>query len=178
MSTVMYGKIQKKTFALLIGILLCVNCFFSAHATSVNSVQVRSAQLAADTITKNGMVRVYLASLGNPTVLDLTVNGNYSLSHNGEFIANGSQLRVEFSSATGQLSLTYRGQKMQMGKSFSLRRHSTSGANGILIAQSRDSQNPYPGDLSFEAVLSGGVYTLYTIAHIYIENYLYGLLPY
>lgn len=178
MSTVMYGKIQKKTFALLIGILLCVNCFFSAHATSVNSVQVRSAQLAADTITKNGMVRVYLASLGNPTVLDLTVNGNYSLSHNGEFVANGSQLRVEFSSATGQLSLTYRGQKMQMGKSFSLRRHSTSGANGILIAQSRDSQNPYPGDLSFEAVLSGGVYTLYTIAHIYIENYLYGVLPY
>ena len=62
-----------------------------------------------------------------------------------------------------------------MGGDFSLRRHSTSGVNGIMIAQARESGNPYPGDLSFQAVKqSGGSYKLYVIAHVYIEDYLYG----
>ena len=178
MSPVMYGKIQKMTVALLtVFVLLLCQCT-PALAAAVDSVQVRSAPLQSDTITRDGMVRVYLSSLGNPTSLDLTVNGNYSLSSNGQFIANGSSLRVGFAPSTGNLTLTYQGQTYHMGQSFSLRRHSASGSNGILIAQSRDSQNPYPGDLSFEAVYSDGVYTLYVIAHIYIENYLYGVLPY
>jgi len=178
MSTMMYDKIQKMTVALLLAFVLLTCQCLPALASSVDSVQVRSAALASGTITKNGMVRVYLSSLGNPTSLDLTVKGNYSLSHSGEFIASGSNLRVGFSPSTGNITLTYHGQTIHMGKSFSLRRHSASGSNGILIAQSRDSQNPYPGDLSFEAVANGGSYTLYTIAHIYIENYLYGVLPY
>ena len=66
-----------------------------------------------------------------------------------------------------------------MGGDFSLRRHSTSGVNGIMIAQARKSGNPYPGDLSFQAVKqSGGSYKLYVIAHVYIEDYLYGVVPY
>ncbi len=177
MSTTMYGKIQKMTVALML-VFVLLTCQCMPALASVDSAEVRSAPFASGTITKNGMVRVYLSSLGNPTSLDLTVNGNYSLSHNGEFIANGSSLRVGFSHSTGNITLTYRGQTIDMGKSFFLRRHSTSGSNGILIAQSRDSKNPYPGDLSFEAVANGGSYTLYTIAHIYIENYLYGVLPY
>lgn len=178
MSAMMYGKIQKMTFALLtvVALLLC-QCTL-AQASDLRSVQVRSAPLQSDTISRDGMVRVYLSSLGNPTSLDLTVQGHYSLSSSGEFIANGSRLHVGFSPSTGSLTLTYGGQTYHMGQRFSLRRHSAGGANGILIAQSRDSQNPYPGDLSFEAVYGGGTYTLYTIAHIYIENYLYGVLPY
>lgn len=178
MSTPMYDKIQKMTVALLTAFILLLCQCFSALASSVDSVQVRSAPLSTDSITKNGMVRVYLSSLGNPASLDLTVNGNYSLSHNGEFIPSGSKLKVNFSAPTGQLTLAFQGQTIQMGKSFSLRRHSAAGSNGILIAQARNPQNPYPGDLSFEAVNNGGSYTLYTIAHIYIENYLYGVLPY
>ncbi len=178
MSTMMYGKIQKMTVALLTVFVLLFCEYAPAIASGVDSVQVRSAPLLSDSITKDGMVRVYLSSLGNPAALDLTVNGNYSLSQSGEFIANGSQLRVDFTPSTGNLTLTYHGQTFHMGQSFSLRRHSAAGTNGILIAQSRDSQNPYPGDLSFEAVYSGGSYTLYTIAHIYIEDYLYGVLPY
>lgn len=178
MSTMMYGKLQKMTFALLTAFVLMLSQCAPALASSVGSVQVRSAPLASGAITKDGMVRVYLASLGNPSALDLTVNGNYSMSHNGHFISNGSRLRISFSSSSGNISITYNGQTTSVGKSFSLRRHSAAGTNGILIAQSRDSQNPYPGDLSFEAVSNGSGYMLYTIAHIYIENYLYGVLPY
>ena len=118
------------------------------------------------------------ASLGNPSRLDLTVVGNYSISTTGEFIASGSSLTVGFSSSTGAITLTHNGVKTNMGTSFSLRRHSASGTNGIKISQARESNNPYPGDLTFKAVSSGSGYTLYTIANIYIENYLYGVLPY
>ena len=147
-------------------------------AASVDDVQVASAPLSTKASAMNGMVRVYLSSLGSPSRLDLTVVGNYSISTTGEFISSGSSLTVGFSSSTGAITLTHNGVKTNMGTSFSLRRHSASGTNGIKISQARESNNPYPGDLTFKAVSSGGGYTLYTIANIYIENYLYGVLPY
>lgn len=149
-----------------------------AAAASVSDVQVASAPLSTRASAMNGMVRVYLSSLGNPSRLDLTVAGNYSISTTGEFISSGSSLTVGFSSSTGAITLTHNGVKTNMGTSFSLRRHSASGTNGIKISQARESNNPYPGDLTFKAVSSGSGYTLYTIANIYIENYLYGVLPY
>ena len=149
-----------------------------AAASSVADVQVASAPLSTKASAMNGMVRVYLSSLGNPSRLDLTVVGNYSISTTGEFIASGSTLTVGFSSSTGAITLTHNGVKTNMGTSFSLRRHSASGTNGIKISQARESNNPYPGDLTFKAISSGSGYTLYTIANIYIENYLYGVLPY
>lgn len=149
-----------------------------AAAASVSNVQVASAPLSTRASAMNGMVRVYLSSLGNPSRLDLTVVGNYSISTTGEFISSGSSLTVGFSSSTGAITLTHNGVKTNMGTSFSLRRHSASGTNGIKISQARESNNPYPGDLTFKAVSSGSGYTLYTIANIYIENYLYGVLPY
>ena len=149
-----------------------------AAATSVDDVQVASAPLSTKVSAMNGMVRVYLSSLGSPSRLDLTVVGNYSISTTGEFISSGSSLTVGFSSSTGAITLTHNGVRTNMGTSFSLRRHSASGTNGIKISQARESNNPYPGDLIFKAVSSGSGYTLYTIANIYIENYLYGVLPY
>lgn len=149
-----------------------------AAAASVDDVQVASAPLSTKASAMNGMVRVYLSSLGSPSRLDLTVVGNYSISTTGEFIASGSTLTVGFSSSTGAITLTHNGVKTNMGTSFSLRRHSASGTNGIKISQARESNNPYPGDLTFKAISSGSGYTLYTIANIYIENYLYGVLPY
>ena len=149
-----------------------------AAAASVDDVQVASAPLSTKASAMNGMVRVYLSSLGSPSRLDLTVVGNYSISTTGEFISSGSSLTVGFSSSTGAITLTHNGIKTNMGTSFSLRRHSASGTNGIKISQARESNNPYPGDLTFKAVSSGSGYTLYTIANIYIENYLYGVLPY
>lgn len=161
-----------------IAVMLAAGGVPDASAASVDDVQVASAPLSTKASAMNGMVRVYLSSLGSPSRLDLTVVGNYSISTTGEFIASGSTLTVGFSSSTGAITLTHNGVKTNMGTSFSLRRHSASGTNGIKISQARESNNPYPGDLTFKAVSSGGGYTLYTIANIYIENYLYGVLPY
>lgn len=168
----------RKAIASMLALALLWGSVFSALASDVDAVQVAAAPLSTQTSATNGMVRVYLSSLGNPSRLDLTIAGNYSLSTTGAFLTNGSTASVGFNSSTGNLTFTYNGVTTNMGKSFSLRRHSATGTNGIKISQARESGNPYPGDLSFEAVASGSGYTLYTIAHIYIENYLYGVLPY
>ena len=137
------------------------------------------AALAEDT-TMDGTVRVYLSSLGSPSRLDITICGSYSLDGSGATaLANGSTVMVGFNSTTGQLTLTQNGVTTAMGTDFRLRRHTTSAAdNGVKISQARVSGNLYPGDLQFKSVRSGGVYKLYTIAHVFIEDYLCGVLPY
>lgn len=176
----MNGRLRAGMQKLIAYLLLTTVIFFSGTAAgeelSLDSVKVYAAPLTVDAEATNGMVRVYLSSLGNPSTLNLRVQGNYSV--NGTFLSSGTQLTVQFNASTGAITLSYNGQRWDMGKSFSLRRHSASGINGILISQAKESQNPYPGDLSFKAVASGSGYTLYTIAHIYIENYLYGVVPY
>ena len=141
---------------------------------------VVSAPLSDQPDVLNGMVRVYLSSLGNPTSLTLTSVGNYSVNGNiGQSLDGGQSCTVGFSAATGALTLTRNGVKTNMGTNFSLRRHSAAGESGIKIAQGRVPGNPYPGDISFQSIRqSNGAYKLYTIAHIYLENYLYGVLPY
>ncbi|MEG0639936.1 MAG: SH3 domain-containing protein [Clostridia bacterium] len=172
-------KVRKIAVALLCMLVLSGGVFSVAFGSSVENVQVMSAPLTVRSNATNGMVRVYLSSLGNPSTLDLTVVGNYSINGNtNQSISSGSSLTVGFSSSTGAITLTHNGTKTNMGTFFTLRRHSASGVNGIKIRQARESNNPYPGDLSFRAVSNGGSYKLYTIAHIYIENYLYGVLPY
>jgi len=177
-SKLIYGKVQKMTCILFVVIAFLFCQRVPALASSVDTVQVSSAPMARATITKNGMVRVYLSSLENPSVLNVTVKGNYSLSTNNEFLAYGTQVRVNFSASSGQISVTYNGKTVNAGQKATLRRHQANGENGLLIAQSYENQNLYPGDLSFEAVAGETGYTLYTVAHIYIENYLYGVLPY
>lgn len=165
--------------AFLAALALCVAFvpLSGAAATGVGDVSVASAPMAAASATVDGMVRVYLASLGTPSTLTITVSGSYSLS-TGAQLNSGETLTVGFSSSTGAITVTRAGVKTNMGTAFSLRRHSATGTNGLLIAQARKPANPYPGDLSFQAVASGSGYKLYTVAHVYIENYLYGVLPY
>lgn len=172
------GGALRRMAAVCLAVLLLCHTSLSAAGESLSSVSVESAPLTAASAAQNGMVRVYLSSLGNPASLTLTVAGSYSLS-TGTALGNGETLTVGFSSSTGAITLTRGGVKTNMGTYFSLRRHSATGSNGILIAQARKPSNPYPGDISFQAVAqNGGGYKLYTVAHVYIENYLYGVLPY
>ena len=169
----------QKIAALLSALCLLMGAF-PAHAADVGGVAVQSAALTTQSAPLNGMVRVWLSSLGSPSRLDLTVAGSYSLGGDlSRSFSSGTSLTVSFNSASGQLTLAQNGVVIYMGGDFSLRRHSTSGVNGLKIAQARESGNPYPGDLSFQAVRqSGGSYKLYVIAHVYIEDYLYGVVPY
>ncbi|HPF88790.1 MAG TPA: SpoIID/LytB domain-containing protein, partial [Candidatus Limiplasma sp.] len=149
-----------------------------AAAETLSTVMVESAALSSSNPTLDGMVRVYLSSLGSPTSLTLTVSGSYSLS-NGTSLTNGESLSVSFNSSTGAITLGRSGAAYSMGSTFTLRRHSTTGSNGIKISEARKPGNLYPGDIQFKAVSqSSGGYKLYTIAYIYIEDYLYGVVPY
>ena len=137
-----------------------------------------SAPLTAGN-TQNGMVRVRLSSLGNPSKLNLTICGSYSINgQSSRALGNGTAVTVQFSASSGQLTLTANGSTSGMGSSFRLCRHETSGQNGVKIAQGRVPGNLYPGDFQFTAQKSNSGYTLYVVAYIYMEDYLYGVLPY
>ena len=140
--------------------------------------QIRSAPLNTTTESVNGTVRVYLASLGNASTLHLTLNGDYQMGNTGNRLSGGSEVRVQLNAASGEIVISSGSLTWQMGSSALLRRHSGNGQGSIRIRQAKESQNPYPGDLSFHAVGGSDGYTLYVIAHIYIEDYLYGVLPY
>lgn len=128
---------------------------------------------------RRGTVRVYLSSLGQPGRVDVAICGSYSLDGTGATaLPEGQTVSVGFSSATGQLTLTAGGVTRGMGTDFRLRRHEREGQNGVKIKQARVSGNLYPGDLQFKTQRSGGVYRLYVIAHVFIEDYLLGVLPY
>lgn len=123
--------------------------------------------------TVSGTVRVYLSSIGSKTQVDLTVDGSYSIGGDtSRAIARGTQLTV--SNSGGTLKLTMNGQSQTMGSRFKLRRHQTSGNNGVRIAQARYPQNLYPGDIEF--IAKGG--NVQIIVHVFMEDYMCGVLPF
>lgn len=163
----------KKAMALLLA--LCV----LLPLAPARGEPAASSPLTQNEGASNGMVRVFLSSLGQPSLLNVTVVGSYSLDGTAATaIPSGTALRIDFNSANGQITLSYNGVSLGMGQEFRLRRHETAGDSGVKIAQSRERNNLYPGDVQFKAVLSGGKYRLYTIVHVFIEDYLYGVLPY
>ena len=100
--------------------------------------------------TVSGTVRVYLSSIASNTQIDVTVDGSYSIGGDTtKAIARGAKLKI--SNSGGNLLMTMNGQTQTMGSRFKLRRHQTSGSNGVYIAQARKPQSLYPGDIEFIA---------------------------
>ncbi|MBR3109438.1 MAG: SpoIID/LytB domain-containing protein [Clostridia bacterium] len=151
------------TWLIVIGMLISQMAFLPALAET--GPQSAPLNMGGE---KSGIVRVRLQSLGNPSSLKLTVSGSYTV--NGQTLGNGATVVVSFNKSSGYLSLTINGTVSNMGASFRLTRRS----GGVKIAQGREPGNVYPGDLVFTA--KGG--TLYVVAYVYIEDYLYGVLPY
>lgn len=160
--------------ALVMAMLFCLPM---AHASDTSAVS--SAPLTYNTNARNGMVRVHLASLGRPIALDVMIAGSYSVSGNHAMTLNhGESVSISFNTSTGQITMTRGGQSYDMGQEMVFRRHQTSGANGLKIAQAKKPANLYPGDLQLKAQYSSGTYRLYPIVHVYIESYLNGVVPY
>ena len=163
-------RAMAKTAAYLLICALALGAFAPAARADVPA----SAPLTAGA-TQNGMVRVRLSSLGSPAALNLTVYGSYTVNgQTDKTLSSGSSVTVRYNAASGSLSLTAGGVTASMGSAFKLRRHQTGGQNGVKIAQGRVPGNLYPGDFQF--TVKNGV--LYIIAYIYMEDYLYGVLPY
>ena len=123
--------------------------------------------------TVSGTVRVYLSSIASNTSVDVTVDGSYSIGgDSSRQIARGTQLTV--SNSSGTLRLAMNGSTQTMGSRFKLRRHQSSGNNGVYIAQARKPQSLYPGDIEF--IAKGG--NVQIVVHVYMEDYMRGVLPY
>ena len=123
--------------------------------------------------TVSGTVRVYLSSIASNTSVDLTIDGSYSIGGDAaKAIARGTKMNVRNSGGT--LLVSMNGQTQTMGSRFKLRRHQTSGTNGVYIAQARKPQSLYPGDI--ELIAKGG--NIQIIVHVYMEDYMRGVLPY
>lgn len=132
-----------------------------------------SAPLTQRSAAASGTVRVYLSSLSSLSSLDLTIAGSYSVNGDTtQAFTRGDQVTVSCSGSS--LTLSKGGVARSMGSSFKLRRHQTSGENGVRIAQARNSANLYGGDIEFRA--NGG--KVQAIVHVYIEDYMNGVLPY
>lgn len=158
--------------------LCCVALLLGSVSGAWAEGALLSAPLSAGN-TQSGMVRVCLSSLGNPSLLQLTVQGVYSVNGSASrVLSSGASATVRFNSATGKLTLTAGGTTTDMGGGFQLRRHQSSVESGIKIAQGRVSKNLYPADFTFTVRSGSSGYKLYTVASVFIEDYLYGVLPY
>ena len=160
-------------------LLLCLVLLMTGWTASfAKATEVESAPLIKAS-TRNGMVRVYLSSMGNPTSLDITVAGSYTADGPYDMpLTNGETVNIAFNKSNGQITMNRGGVAYAMGQEMSFRRHQATGSNGLRIAQTRMPENLYPGDLYLKAQQTGGTWRLYAIVHVYIEYYLYGVVPY
>ena len=165
---------RRKAFCLL----LCLALLSCSWGPALAADALTSAPLTSGA-TQNGMVRVRLSSLGSPAKLNLTLQSAYTASgQSTRSLSAGANVTVQFDSATGQLTLTAGGSSTAMGTSFRLSRSSADSGNGLKIAQGRSPSNLYPADFYLTARSSSGSFSLYVIAYVYMEDYLYGVLPY
>lgn len=161
--------------------LMMTLLFTVAPAQAETAGDVLSAPLERAETVKNGMVRVWLKSLGTSiTTLDVTPNGSYTAegSQTSFSLASGQSVHVSFNTATGQITMSQNGRSYEMGTEMAFRRGSTASGNGVKIAQAGRPNNLYAGDLKIVARSSGSGYEMYVIAYVYMENYLYGVVPY
>ncbi len=168
----------KRLISLLAAIVMLALLIPSAMAETIENVVVLSAPLVRSSTVRDGMLRVWLKSIGDVTALDVTVTGNYSVNGNTALaLSTGDTVNISFDKATGQITMVMNGVTYAMGQEMRLRRHQADGDSAVSIAQASRPKNLYAGDLQLIAVEKTDGYQLYPIVHIYLEYYLYGVVP-
>ena len=149
-------KFIKRTFSLMLALLLLLNV--------VSLWRSDGAQAASD-----GMIRVKLSRLGSPSSVTFRTSGAYTV--NGSRLSDGASATV--SASSGVLTLTSGGKTLATGTTISVNRTSGGTSCGVRFT-SPSLGNLFCGDVIFTA--SGGA--VQTVLRIYIETYLYGVVPY
>ena len=149
-------KFIKRTFSLMLALLLLLNV--------VSLWRSDGAQAASD-----GMIRVKLSRLGSPSSVTFRTSGAYTV--NGSRLSDGASATV--SASSGVLTLTSGGKTLATGTTISVNRMSGGTSCGVRFT-SPSLGNLFCGDVIFTA--SGGA--VQTVLRIYIETYLYGVVPY
>lgn len=128
---------------------------------------------------RDGMIKVRLDSLGQFTSLQVTTQGSYSLLGETELSINsGSRLQFAFNTGDGLISLTYSGHTYPLGGAFQLRRHQSDQTAGFTLDKGRAPGNLYPADLYVFGVTTEAGTRFTAVANVFLEDYLYGVLPY
>ena len=129
---------------------------------------------AASSIEDDGMLRVYLLSLGDPASLGMTLAGSYTVEGDRGFRFERDTAIVLAADGESVL-LCVGGLTIDMGPSMTLTRQAVTdgGENGIYIHES-EKDTLYEGDLSV-SVQDGGLRCILTI---HIEDYLKGVVAY
>lgn len=170
---------MRKTIYRYLAALLMLCQLMAYLPAAAEDVVVASAKLRTASNVQDGMVRVLLSSMGYPTALDITLSGAFVADGAQDVeLPAGARISVSMNTSTGELTLKYGSAQYGMGKTVALRRRATEDANGFKIAQAKKSGNLYPGDLYLSARTSGNQWRLHPVAHVYIEYYLHGVLPY
>lgn len=127
----------------------------------------------ADETTSYDIIRVKL-SIGNTTIVPLYLDGNYSVSEDNTVILPRQLYTVTLED--GQLNLHYGDTLLYTGSSLTLVQHSVADGrnNFIRLNNAAYGYTNYSGDLAF--TIDSGCISL--INHIYLEDYLYGVVPY
>ncbi len=129
---------------------------------------------AVSQIEDDGMLRVYLLSLGDPSALGLTLAGSFTVEGDRGFrFARDTQIAL---AADGEsILLSVGGLTIDMGPSMTLTRQAVTdgGENGLYIHET-GRNTLYEGDLSV-SLADGG---LRCILRIHIEDYLKGVVAY
>lgn len=120
-------------------------------------------------------VRVKL-SMGTPSSIAVNIDGNYSIEGSEEIALSRDNYTVKLIS--GKIKLYLGGSLVYTGSSLTLVQHAaTEGRNNyITLNNSKYGNTSYLGDMRFAADSSCSY--IVVINKLYIEDYLYGVLPY
>ncbi len=143
-------------------------------ASAASPTPAPVTEVKASAIEDDGIIRVYLKSLGDPQQLNLTLAGSYAVEGDAGFYFDRNA-RLALSAVDGDVYLSVSGLTINMGKTLTLTRHAAeAGAeNGVYIDES-EKDALYCGDLSITA--SGS--ELKPVIALDIEEYLYGVVAY
>ena len=132
-----------------------------------------SASPAKAASNDNSVIRVKL-SMGSPTAVSVYVDGNYSVEESSSIYLKRQLYTVKLIS--GELRLYYGNTLLYRGDSITLVQHAPSqGLNNFLrLNNSKYGYRNYLGDMKF--IISGS--SISVINYVYLEYYLYGVVPY
>ena len=148
----------RRISALLIGLAVCINLAW-----------IQPAAGAVD----YSLIRVMLSSMGTPDRITLRVEGEYSISHKlGDKLIDKGKYEIYVEG--GQLILKNDSTTRAMGSTFTFKSERNSFSNYLRILNNSYGWTNYLGDMEVRLV-DGGIRL---INHIFLEYYLYGVVPY
>ncbi len=122
-------------------------------------------------VTVDETIKVKL-SIGSVTTLPIYVDGNYSVLGGSGDALERQQYHVDVEGSV--LKLYYGSTEIASGTSITLTQHeATTGNNFIWMDNTEHGDSGYLGDMVF--TISGGY--IQAVNHVYIEDYLYGVVP-